>query len=347
MQIMRLSYGVKGFVRLARYSIKWLHMLTDKATYKVKVLSFWTRHGLEATLDAFPVKRSTLFLWKQKIKQSGGTLESLNELSKAPQLKRKRIWPLIIIAEIRRLRLIHPNLGKEKIHPFLLIFCQKNRLKCPQPRTIGRIMSDEGGMRTFPQKVSHFGKIKPIKRVKKNRKPKDYIPLLPGQLIAMDTIERRELGLKRYVITFVDIYSRFTFAWGYEGHTSNTARDFLQKVQIIFPFNIQNVLTDNGSEFMKHFAETIKKEHITHFHTYPRTPKMNAHCERFNRTIQEEYIDYHSSELLNLEKFNANLMNYLVWYNTERPHWSLNLKSPIQHILSTQDVHLSKSGWPE
>lgn len=347
MRVIRLSYGVRGFVRLARYSLKWLRMLTDKAKFKARVLTFWTRHGLEATLDAFPVKRSTLFLWRQKLKYGNGNLESLNELTRAPKIKRKRLWPERVIAEIRQLRIDHPNLGKEKLHPFLLSFCKQHGLKCPQPRTIGRLIKDDGGMRTFPQKVSHFGKTKPVKRAKKNRKPKDLKPTIPGQLIEMDSIERREFGLKRYVITFVDLYSRFTFAWGYTGHGSDTARDFLKKLKIVFPFKIQHIQTDNGSEFAKHFADQIRKEQITHYHTYPRTPKMNAHCERFNRTIQEEYIDYHAGELLNLEKFNTNLMNYLVWYNTQRPHWSLNLKSPIQFILNSQDVHLSKSGWPD
>ena len=93
MRIIRLSYGIRGFVKLARYGLKWLRMLTDKAKYKAKVLSFWTRHGLAATLDAFPVKRSTLFLWKRKVRLGGGSFESLNELTKAPKMKRKRLWP--------------------------------------------------------------------------------------------------------------------------------------------------------------------------------------------------------------------------------------------------------------
>jgi len=32
-------------------------------------------------------------------------------------------------------------------------------------------------------------------------------------------------------------------------------------------------------------------------------------------------------------KFNHSLMDYLIWYNTERPHWSLNLLSPIQYLI--------------
>ena len=116
MRIIRLSYGVKGFVNLARYSVRWLSMITEKAKYKIKILSFWEQYGIDATLDAFPVKRSTLFLWKQKLKKGGGKLEALNDLTKAPKMKRKRLWSFQIMEEIRKIRIEHPNLGKEKIH---------------------------------------------------------------------------------------------------------------------------------------------------------------------------------------------------------------------------------------
>ena len=59
---------------------------------------------------------------------------------------------------------------------------------------------------------------------------------------------------------------------------------------------------------------------------------MNAHAERFNRTLQEEYIDYHEDELLDPEQFNVGLMQHLLWHNTERPHWSLKMKPPVQFI---------------
>ena len=59
---------------------------------------------------------------------------------------------------------------------------------------------------------------------------------------------------------------------------------------------------------------------------------MNAHAERFNRTLQEEYIDYHEDELLDPEQFNVGLMRHLLWHNTQRPHWSLKMKPPVQFI---------------
>jgi len=60
---------------------------------------------------------------------------------------------------------------------------------------------------------------------------------------------------------------------------------------------------------------------------------MNAQCERFNRTLQEEFVDYHVAELLDLADFNRKLTTYLSWYNAERPHWSLGLKSPVQFLI--------------
>jgi transposase InsO family protein len=97
------------------------------------------------------------------------------------------------------------------------------------------------------------------------------------------------------------------------------------------------VLTDNGSEFKKHFSERLRELHLTHFHTYPKTPKMNAHVERFNRTIQDDWIDWHLPELIDPDVFNRSLMDYLIFYNTERVHHAFQNKlSPIQFMIQWQ-----------
>ncbi|NMB47342.1 hypothetical protein GYA01_00705 [Patescibacteria group bacterium] len=74
--------------------------------------------------------------------------------------------------KIKQLREEHPNLGAEKIFPILEKYCKENKLQCPKPRTIARIISaDPHKMRTFPQKIYHSGRIKPMKRQKVTRKP--------------------------------------------------------------------------------------------------------------------------------------------------------------------------------
>jgi transposase InsO family protein len=66
-------------------------------------------------------------------------------------------------------------------------------------------------------------------------------------------------GIRRYVITFTDHYSRFAFAWATQSHASLAAREFFELVSEVFPYPLQTVLTDNGSEFMKHFDEEIRR----------------------------------------------------------------------------------------
>lgn len=335
-------------MKLGDYALRWAYMITEKAKKKAKVLAFWDKHGLQATMEAFDVKRRTLFEWKRQFKQGGQKVESLNEKSKASKTKRRRLWPVEVLDEIKRLRQKYPNLGKDKIYPELLIFCQGRELSCPKPKTIGRLISDLGGLRRAPQKVSHSGKVKKTNRQKVLRKPKDFKAKYPGHLVALDTIERFVHGMRRYVITFEDIHARFGFAWATKSHASLAAKEFFDICRTVFPYPMEFVLTDNGSEFKKHFNEELNRLHFVHYHTYPKTPKMNAHVERFNRTIQEEYIDYHAFELLEPERFNQGLIDWLIWYNTRRVHHAFkNQYSPVQYMIYLENNPKECGmGWP-
>jgi transposase InsO family protein len=345
-QIQRYGYGIRGFGRLSNYGLRFMVMVSDKAQYRYEVLRFWERYGLAPTLEAFKVKRRTLYHWRGQLRIDGGDLEALNEKSRAPRLKRKRLWPKEVTEEIRRLRTLYPNLSKEKLYPAMKLFCEQRKLSCPKARTIGRIIADQPDkMRSRPIKVRSNGQRIERKKRPKGRKPKGYKASAPGQCGAFDTVEYFLDGIRRYVITFTDHYSRFAFAWATHSHASLAAREFFAIVTDVFPYPLQSVLTDNGSEFMKHFDEEIRRLHKTHWHTYPRTPKMNAHVERFNRTIQEEFIDYHQELLITPNEFNRQLIPWLIWYNAERPHWSLELKSPVQFLLK-ENPSLCKTWWP-
>src|SRR5262249_32865174 len=62
-------------------------------------------------------------------------------------------------------------------------------------------------------------------------------------------------------------------------------------------------------------------------------------------TLQEEFIDYHEELLTEPEQFNKKLIPWLLWYNAERPHWALELNSPVQFLLK-QNPSLCKTWWP-
>ena len=338
MQVHRLSYHVRGFVSLADDAIRWTRMITEKAKHKLKVLIFWQRYGLAAAMSAYEISERTLYGWQAKLKKGKGRPEFLNDKSKRPKAVRQRQWPDQIKDQIKKLRKEHPNLGKEKIYILLQPYCQANNLKCPSVSTIGNLIRDLGGLRMFPVKVRHNGQIVPIKRAKVIRKPKHFIAAYPGHCGSFDTIEKHIHGCRRYILTFTDLYSRFSLAWATNSHASKAAKEFFGLTTFLFPFPLEYILTDNGSEFKKHFDMELKRLHKEHWHTYPKQPKMNTHDERFNRSLQEEYIDYHEQELLDPTSFNVGLMKHLLWHNTERPHFGINLKTPVDFITNHNPV---------
>jgi transposase InsO family protein len=308
-------------------------MITDEAKRRYSILVFWNKHGLEVTTEAFKVKKRTLYNWQAAYARGGSVVESLNPKSRAPINRRKRSWPTVVISEIRRVRTKHPNLGKEKVHVHLQAFCRQRNLVCPKVRTVGRLIADASDkMRTFPQKVGHNGQMKQFNRTKKTRKPKGFKALHPGQCIALDSIEFHFWGRRIYVITMIDVFSRYAFAHVTFSHASKAAEEFFVRCLSQFPYPVGHVLTDNGSEFMKDFDEHLRELCLTHWHTYPKTPKMNAHCERFNRTLQDEFFINHQFYLHNLDNCTTKLNEWLGWYNTDRPHHSLELLSPVQFL---------------
>jgi hypothetical protein len=110
----------------------------------------------------------------------------------------------------------------------------------------------------------------------------------------------------------------------------------MKKFKEVAPLTLTHIQTDNGSEFAKHFEVLLEKDGVVHFHTYPRCPKMNSEIERFNRTLSDAFISWNRKLLAHdIEEFNRRLMEWLLWYNTRRPHWTLGLISPLRYIVST------------
>ena len=58
--------GIRGFITIYNDALRYRYMIQEKALKKTKILVFFEKHGLEATRDAFEVKRSTLYLWKKQ-----------------------------------------------------------------------------------------------------------------------------------------------------------------------------------------------------------------------------------------------------------------------------------------
>jgi transposase InsO family protein len=309
-------------------------MITKEAKQRLKILRFWKEFGLEATEKAFGAKRSTLFTWWKIYKDSNYQEKSLNPGKQVRKNNNKRIIHPLILKEIRRLRCEEcPNMGKAKVKKNLDNYCKDNDLPIYSESKIGRIIKEKK-VYHHRQKIYHDGTVKVIKPSKKKRKPSDLNIKSPGDLIEIDVVVRFIGGLKRYIVTAVDVHSRFAFALCYNRHNSISAKKFFQELEKIFPGKIKAVQSDNGSEFHKYFMQYLQEKKITHYWNYKGKPFKQGHIEKFNRTIQEEFVDYNEEWLDNVDEFNVKLIQWINWYNTKRYHWGLNLMTPVDYLLT-------------
>ncbi|MEJ5211645.1 MAG: helix-turn-helix domain-containing protein, partial [Burkholderiales bacterium] len=79
-------------------------MTPKDAQERLKILRFFDKHGLAATVDAFGVSRRTLYRWKRALKEAGGNPAALACRSSAPRRRRTPQTDPRLVAEIRRLR---------------------------------------------------------------------------------------------------------------------------------------------------------------------------------------------------------------------------------------------------
>lgn len=149
----------------------------------------------------------------------------------------------------------------------------------------------------------------------------------PGDLVQADTIHLMQTKTKRiYIYTLIDVYSRWSFAMATDRINTRLTLKFLRKAQRKASFQFNCIQTDHGPEFSQHFTERIA---ITHRHSRVRKPNDNAHVERFNRTIQNELL---RTVAVDSGVINKAMPGYLRYYNTQRYHLGIQLKTPTDLV---------------
>jgi len=307
---------------------------------RLKIISFYDRYGAAATREAFGKSRSTIFLWKQKLKRAKGSIAALAPGDRTPIHKRKRMVHPFIEGFIIKYRTDHPGSDKATITPLLACACKSTAIKPVSESTVGRIIRDLKSHGRLPNsnRISINGRTGNLvcrqrPKPKKKERRKGFHPQAPGDLIQMDTVSVFACGIKRYLFTAIDVSTRFAFAFAYPSNSSINGSDFLKKFIAVAPFNIARIQTDNGSEFAKYFEKTRQDVGLGHFYNYPRHPQSNGCLERFNRTVQEQFVDLHIDLIDNIYEFNRKLMDYLIWYNTEKAHRGIGNIPPLRYYI--------------
>ena len=152
----------------------------------------------------------------------------------------------------------------------------------------------------------------------------------PPGYIQLDGVKFHYLSKYYYFLTAVDIVSKQAWVELVPSTNSKHAANFLKTILQTAWYKIHTIQTDNGSEFKLYFEEAAAQAGLTHLFSYPRHPKTNGYVERFNWTIQDEFIFDSEDFLLYPDEFKIKLNIWLVWYNQVRPHQSLGYLTPYQ-----------------
>jgi transposase InsO family protein len=172
----------------------------------------------------------------------------------------------------------------------------------------------------------------------------------PGYCGAQDTFYVGTLkGVGRiYQQTFIDTYSKVAFAKLYDTKTPLTAADLLNDRVVPFfeehDIPLSRMLTDRGTEYCgnpeRHEYELyLAVEGIEHTRTKVKRPQTNGICERFHRTMLDEFyrVAFRKKLYRSLEELQADVDAWIAEYNERRSHqgrWCFG-KTPLKTFLDS------------
>lgn len=172
----------------------------------------------------------------------------------------------------------------------------------------------------------------------------------PGYLGAQDTFYVGTIkGVGRiYQQTFIDTYAKVAFAKLYDRKNALVAADILN--DRVTPFFEQyeipllRILTDRGTEYCgkredHEYQLYLSIEDIDHTKTKARSPQTNGICERFNKTVLQEFyqVTFRKKVYNSIEQLQQDLDKWIEYYNQDRTHSGKYCfgKTPMQTFLDS------------
>ena len=174
------------------------------------------------------------------------------------------------------------------------------------------------------------------------RKPKDHQVESPGDLVEVDTLDVQPVpGVVRKQFTARDVVSRWDVLDIRSAATSKMAAEFIEAVLERMPIEVKTIQVDGGGEFMGEFEEVCKARGLALFELPPRSPKLNGHVERAQRTHTEEHWELSCGEV-DVGSMRRELREWEDIYNTERPHQALHYLTPLEYVNEWKQQQMLK-----
>jgi transposase InsO family protein len=305
-----------------KYDNRYLMLQEEKLTQIIKKQSKVTEIAQE-----LEVSRQTIHKWLNRYKRFGvdGLMKQKRKYSHIPHNRTAPELEQLVVNVARQ----YYYDGVETLSDRLQF---ENNITI-HPTTIYRILKREG-IRYGEQQTW----------TKKRWKKKLFAHQIPGQELQMDT--KYPYGWKqgKVIYTIIDDATRWAFAWSYQKANKENTIDFLKKVVIKAPFNIQKIRTDQGREFIANdVKEFLKNRHIDYRNNTPYCPEENGKIERFHRTLNEKALRWKFYPSDSLEEMSYKLNLFLNYYNYQKKHRGLGMNglTPMKRLEELASVNLT------
>lgn len=177
----------------------------------------------------------------------------------------------------------------------------------------------------------------------------------PGYLGAQDTFYVGNMkGVGRiYQQTYIDTYSKTVIVKLYDRKNALVAADLLNDRVVPFydqnNINLLRILTDRGTEYKgkreRHEYELfLALENVDHTFTKAKSPQTNGICERFHRTILNEFyqIAFRKKVYKSIDELQKDVDEWIDYYNNKRPHSGKKCEGRTPMQTFRESVHLAK-----
>lgn len=300
--------------------------LASKAHFRQRVIRYSEKHGVTKAANRFHVSRNAIYEWKAKY---DGNWKSLLDKSHRPHH--------------------HPAEHTQEEYDLILRYWKRNK---EDRMILWMKIREQGYSRSYKSMCRALKRMQLESEQKARRayKPKPYaaaeypgqkvqidVKFVPWQCIAGET--------KYYQYTAIDEYTRLVYRELYDEHSTYSSRDFICKVIEFFPFRIELVQTDNGTEWTNAlisshptptlFEEELLKAGIAYKRIRVATPRHNGKVERQHRTDEKRF--YENLRMYSLEDGRKQLRRYNCFSNTI-PKVCLNYKSPNEVLAEYQKI---------
>ena len=301
--------------------------LSSQAREKLEWIIFYLTVGKEnATYTAFyfGITRKTLHKWLSRFDESN--LRTLEEKSRAPV--KRRTWEVTLKEEERIIALrkvTKCKYGKKKLKALYLREYSEGISTWKIERVIRKYkLYREKQVKRSQTEAKRKKKKKVL--IHEIKKRNEF-----GFIWHIDAIILYWYGVRRVIFTAIEDITKIAFARSYKTNSSKVSCDFLERLMYLVRGNVNFIHSDNGSEFEGSFKDACNILGLTHIYSRPRTPTDNPALERFNWTLQDEWLSLSEVGLDEIGDANQDLTNWLIEYNDYRPHESLDYLTPLEY----------------